>query len=904
MRNKVKSRSRRAIPAVNKILDSLGEQASPARTDLPRPLIVDVVREELAQIRRQREIPEFDAVVDLVRDALEKLRVSRIQPVINGTGIIIHTNRGRSPLPQGAGEVLRNVASSYNNLELDLATGDRGERAAYLERALAALCHAEAATTVNNCAAAMVLIVRYFTQKKNEVIISRGELLQIGGGFRIGEILESSGAKLREVGATNKTTLADYARAIGKSTALILKVHRSNFFMSGFVASTSTADLASLAHKHRLPLVEDLGSGAITPTEQIGLHHHEPTPAESLKAGADLICFSGDKLFGGPQAGIIVGKQKVIAALKREPLFRALRCDKLTLAALQTTVDIHLNQVTSEIPSLALLQMPKDELRARAAPIVTRLQGLPLKITIGAGTGKAGGGTLPRSIVPSITLDLLPQNCSVEEFAQALRQSSPPVVSYVANGRIKLDLRTIFSHQDDLLVDAIRTASTKSHHEDFVRNMIAGVGSIDLALLVVAADDGWMPQTEEHLQILTYLGVKRIVVALTKSDLGKIDIVKAKIREHLRETPFVESPIVPTSVRTGEGLENLKSALASEFAALLAPRDIGKPRLFVDRAFKLQGIGTVVTGTLTGGTLRAGDPVSVQPQNVPARIRSLQTHGRDVDLVQPGTRTAMNLPDLEVGVDVKRGDVITTQQLEPSSTLDIVLSRSARIPRAASIKSGASAYVHHGTTRVLARIILAEKGSLAVGQTAVAQLRLGAPLLAFVGDRLIVRDASEQQTIAGGVVFNVDSRDFRSSQERALLATRTVAPDDVALAVWTEIARTGLIEPARLLERSRFNAAEIAEALRRLGEHGEIFLADNVGAKMVVWRDLRKRAATVVDTAHRAHPERRGLELTQLRAELNSLSPAAFDALIVDLCREEFVRLGSTIARHSHRATF
>src|SRR5205807_8308791 len=433
MRNKVKSRSRRAIPAVNKILDSLGEQASPARTDLPRPLIVDVVREELAQIRRQREIPEFDAVVDLVRDALEKLRASRVQPVINGTGIVVHTNLGRSPLPQGAGEVLRNVASAYNNIEIDLESGDRGDRAGYLERALAVLCQAEAATIVNNCAAALVLIVRHFVQKKNEVIISRGELIQIGGGFRIGEILESSGVKLREVGATNKTTLSDYARAIGKKTALILKVHRSNFFMSGFVESPSTAQLAVLARKKRVPFVEDLGSGALIATEQIGLHYHEPTPTEALKAGADLVCFSGDKLFGGPQAGIIVGKKRLIDALKREALFRALRCDKLTFAALQTTVDLHLSQVTTEIPALALLQIPKDELRARAAAMVTRLQGLPLRITIGVGTGKAGGGALPKSIVPSITLDFLPSNCSLEEFARALRETSPPILGYINN---------------------------------------------------------------------------------------------------------------------------------------------------------------------------------------------------------------------------------------------------------------------------------------------------------------------------------------------------------------------------------------------------------------------------------------------------------------------------------------
>jgi L-seryl-tRNA(Ser) seleniumtransferase len=455
MHDKVKKRTRRAIPAVNTILDLLGQ------IDLPRPLIVDLIRRELGQLRRRREIPEVEVVIDLVRESIDKLRAARIQPVINGTGIIVHTNLGRSPLPLGAGETLRQIASAYNNIELDLSSGRRGQRGNYIERALAILCQAEAAAVVNNCAAALVLIVRHFVAPdKNQVVISRGELVQIGGGFRIGEILESSGARLREVGATNKTTLPDYAQAISKQAALVLRVHRSNFFMSGFVESPTTAELASLARKRRIPFVEDLGSGAMIATEQIGLHHHEPTPAESLKAGADLVCFSGDKLFGGPQAGIVAGQKRLIDALKREPLYRALRCDKLTLATLQMTVDLHLNQVTSEIPALALLQIPKDELRARAATIVTRLQGLPLKIMIGIGTGKAGGGALPKSIVPSITIDFLPENRSVEEFARALRRSTPPVIGYTGNGRFKVDLRTVFSHQDEALVDAVRTACT------------------------------------------------------------------------------------------------------------------------------------------------------------------------------------------------------------------------------------------------------------------------------------------------------------------------------------------------------------------------------------------------------------------------------------------------------------
>ena len=449
--------SRRAIPSVTKVLDSLG------KIDLPRPVVVTIVRQELSRIRAKGEIPEFRSIVDLVRGSLEQLRASRLQPVINGTGIVIHTNVGRAPLAPEAVQALKEVGSAYSNLEYDLVTGERGRRGTYIENALALLCGAEAATVVNNCAAALVLIVQHFTRNKPEIVISRGEMVQIGGGFRIGEILGATGATLREVGATNKTTLADYMRAINRQTAMILKVHRSNFFMSGFVESPSSAAIAGLARKKRVPFVEDLGSGAMVATEEFGIPEHEPTPAEALKDGADLVCFSGDKLFGGPQAGIIAGKKRFVAALKREPLFRALRCDKLIFAALQSTVDLHLNESTSEIPALALLRISRDELRARAAAIFARLRGLPLQITIGRGAVKAGGGTLPRSMISSITIDIVPENCSVRDFATSLRTSVPPVVGYIANERFKLDLRTIFPHQDDAVVDAIRSACAGTH---------------------------------------------------------------------------------------------------------------------------------------------------------------------------------------------------------------------------------------------------------------------------------------------------------------------------------------------------------------------------------------------------------------------------------------------------------
>jgi len=310
----IATESLRKIPSVDKIVGEIGD------CDLPRRVVVDVVRHELELLRAEKKIPNFSGVMSRVRAAVDALRLAKIQPVINGTGIVIHTNFGRAPLGPTVIESLTAIAANYSNLEYDLSSGQRGHRATYLERNLALLCGAEAATVVNNCAAALILVLRHFTVRKKEVVISRGELIQIGGGFRIPEILEASGAKLREVGTTNKTAVNDYARAFGPDTALILKVHRSNFFMAGFVESPSTETLARLARKRRIPFVEDLGSGAIIATEKLGDIEHEPTPNEALKSGVDLVCFSGDKLFGGPQGGIIAGKRRHVfsrAALRQ-----------------------------------------------------------------------------------------------------------------------------------------------------------------------------------------------------------------------------------------------------------------------------------------------------------------------------------------------------------------------------------------------------------------------------------------------------------------------------------------------------------------------------------------------------------------------------------------------------------
>lgn len=451
MHDRLARGSLRKIPPVDKVVSEIGD------CDLPRRVVVDVVRQELGLIRAEKKIPNFSGVMSRVRTSIDALRLAKIQPVINGTGIVIHTNFGRAPLAAAVIDSLGQIAANYNNLEYDLSSGERGHRATYLEHNLALLCDAEAATVVNNCAAALILILRHFTAKKKEVVISRGELIQIGGGFRIPEILEASGAKLREVGTTNKTVLRDYARALGPDTALILKVHRSNFFMGGFVESPKTEELAKLAHTKRIPFVEDLGSGAIISTENFGQIEHEPTPNETLKGGVDLVCFSGDKLFGGPQAGIIAGKRRHIAALKREPFFRALRCDKLILTALQTTVDFYLAGTTRELPALEMLAITTDQLRVRAQALLAQIVDLPLSAIIGEGKAQVGGGSLPRAVIPSITLDLSPKKISLDDFATQLRCSSPPVVGYIGGGKFKLDLRTIFPRQDAEMINALRS---------------------------------------------------------------------------------------------------------------------------------------------------------------------------------------------------------------------------------------------------------------------------------------------------------------------------------------------------------------------------------------------------------------------------------------------------------------
>jgi selenocysteine-specific elongation factor len=441
-------------------------------------------------------------------------------------------------------------------------------------------------------------------------------------------------------------------------------------------------------------------------------------------------------------------------------------------------------------------------------------------------------------------------------------------------------------------------------HEDFIRHMIAGVGSIDLALLVVAADDGWMPQTEEHLQILLYLGVKRLVIAITKCDLGNPEAIAVQVREQLRDSDLAEAPIVSTSVRLDSGLEELREALAAEFSRLTPARDTGKPRLFVDRAFTLRGIGTVVTGTLIGGQFSRGDEVMIQPGGWRARIRSLQSHQQEFGSAGPSMRTAINLPDISLvqPAGISRGDVVTKPELgPPSDRLDIVVRRSARATR--PLKHGAAVYLHHGTSRYRARLLLLGNPELLPGERALSQLCIEGAVLAFAGDRFVLRDPSERHTLAGGIVLDPDGdrKKFRTDAQRKFLAARADALFDSRVFVLSELTRDGARHRGSLLIKSNFSAEEINAAASALEAAGWLVRHGDIVAETNWWRRLKDRAATTIDAEHHAYPDRVGLDVTSFRAALGELEADIINALIADLTALEFRQIGAALKRTSHQ---
>jgi selenocysteine-specific elongation factor len=442
-------------------------------------------------------------------------------------------------------------------------------------------------------------------------------------------------------------------------------------------------------------------------------------------------------------------------------------------------------------------------------------------------------------------------------------------------------------------------------HEDFVKNMVAGVGAIDLALLVIAADDRWMPQTEEHLQILSYAGVGRAVVALTKADLASDEAaVMSDIRERLIGTAFADAPIVPTSVVTGRGLDELKSALARELSAAPPPRDIGKPRLAVDRVFTLAGSGTVVTGTLTGGTLQRGQSVVVQPGGHPTRIRRIQSHGRDVETSGPGTRTALNLTDVNPIAGVHRGDVITLAGLGGAShCIDVMLTISARASRA--VRDGVRVRVHYGGGNAPAHVALSAGREISPGQHQPAQLRLEAPVFLFAGDHLTVRDWSEQQTLAGAIVLDPEAtrRAFRTTERLHWLERLAESLDDPARFVAAHVARDTAVRSSRAFVKTGFSGHDIDAAIEQLVRDQTVYAAGDTLIETAVWNAALQQAARLIEETHREHPERAGVSLTDLRNTLTKDFPLddLFDSLIARLCEHGFARSGTVIQRTSHR---
>lgn len=444
-------------------------------------------------------------------------------------------------------------------------------------------------------------------------------------------------------------------------------------------------------------------------------------------------------------------------------------------------------------------------------------------------------------------------------------------------------------------------------HADFVKNMVAGVGSIDVAMFVVAADDGWMPQSEEHLQILSYLGVKNAVVALTKSDaVDDIDFSAASVAEALEGSRFEGAPIIPVCAIMGEGLEQLRTALAAVINETPAPLDTGKPRLAVDRVFSPQGVGTVVTGTMTGGRLEKGQKVTIEPQGITAKLRGIQSHRHDADHTLPGIRAALNLPDVgirkgKIRDGVRRGDVITAiNNTTNSRRIHVLLERSGRPSGAGPIQHAQRVRFHHGSGNIAARILFFENRELNDGQQAIAEIRLDTPGFAFAGDRFVLRDWSKRFTLAGGTILDPSppQRSYRTKAQEKFLNTRASAPPSAKLYIESLLRRDLAIPAEELLIQSDFSPAETQKAL---ADCRHIVLGDWL-LDADWWTDVSGIAAARIETIHEKHPELPGLDLNTLRSFMKKRLPDArlFDALINGLTEAGFVRAGNLIrsARH------
>jgi L-seryl-tRNA(Ser) seleniumtransferase len=461
------------IPNVDQILSK--PQMVQLENRYSRGIILEAVRRGLDHLRQtiittpdpaklDESIFSFEHLLPQFMEEIENQVNASLRRVINATGVVIHTNLGRSLLHENAIEHIAGVSRHYSNLEFDLTQGTRGSRYIHVEQTLCRLTGAEAALVVNNNAAAVLLALNTIAAGR-EVIVSRGQLVEIGGAFRIPDVMNRSGATLKEVGTTNRTHLRDYEGAIGEETALILRVHTSNFRIVGFTAEVELRELAELAHTHHLPVMEDLGSGCLIDLSKYGLDR-EPTAQEAIRNGADIVTFSGDKLMGGPQAGIILGKGEYIERIKGNPLNRALRIDKLTLAGLESTLLLYLDEdrATEEIPTLRMLTYSHDELRKRARRLSRKIGArIPtgLTITVRDDVSQVGGGAYPVQILPTKVVALKPEQGSANQLERRLREGMPPIIARVSKEEVLLDVRTVGDEEGDLIVDGVEGALRK-----------------------------------------------------------------------------------------------------------------------------------------------------------------------------------------------------------------------------------------------------------------------------------------------------------------------------------------------------------------------------------------------------------------------------------------------------------
>ncbi|WP_418791658.1 L-seryl-tRNA(Sec) selenium transferase [Phosphitispora sp. TUW77] len=450
----------RKLPAINIILEQ--DRIKQLDSHCPHVLISEAASETVQGIREAiltdenagDKITDLDSIVDIVIEKVRQKTAPNLRKVINATGIVLHTNLGRAVLAKSAVKAINDVAANYSNLELDLTTGQRGTRYSHIEELLCRLTGAEAGMVVNNNAAAVLLVLNTLAKNK-EVVVSRGQLVEIGGSFRIPEVMSQSGAVLAEVGTTNKTYLRDYESAITGDTALLLKVHTSNYKVIGFTAEASVEELVSLGTKRGIAVYEDLGSGVLVQFTKYGIPH-EPTVSESIKAGVDIVTCSGDKLFGGPQAGIIVGRKNIIDKIKQNQLTRALRVDKFTLAAMEATLRLYFDEeaALAEIPTLRMIMMKPEEIKSRAENLLNLIRekaGAGVETEIIAGFSQVGGGALPEADLPTFLVSVKPLSISVNKLEQRFREMELPVLARIQKDRLLFDLRTLFDKDSEII---------------------------------------------------------------------------------------------------------------------------------------------------------------------------------------------------------------------------------------------------------------------------------------------------------------------------------------------------------------------------------------------------------------------------------------------------------------------